>query len=113
LAERIAAGVYPAALLRSTPKRRAAWYRDYIETLVQRDARDLARISDLGSLPRLLELAAGQAARLVNVAEMASAFQLSRPTIRDYVVRLERIFLLEHLPPWHSNQLIRSLWETT
>ena len=107
LAERIAAGGYPAALLRSKTKRRAAWYRDYIETLVQRDVRDLARISALGSLPRLLQLAAGQTARLVNVAEMASAFQLSRPTIRDYVVLLERIFLLEHLPPWHSNRLSR------
>jgi predicted AAA+ superfamily ATPase len=107
LAERISAGGYPAALLRSTPKRRAAWYRDYIETLVQRDVRDLARISALGSLPRLLQLAAGQTARLVNVAEMASAFQLSRPTIRDYVVLLERSFLLEHLPPWHSNRLSR------
>ena len=107
LAERIAAGGYPAALLRGTPKRRAAWYRDYIETLVQRDVRDLARISALGSLPRLLQLAAGQTARLVNVAEMASAFQLSRPTIRDYVVLLERIFLIEHLPPWHNNRLSR------
>jgi hypothetical protein len=107
LAERIAAGGYPAALLRSTQKQRAAWYRDYIETLVQRDVRGLARISALDSLPRLLQLAAGQTARLVNVAEMASAFQLSRPTIRDYVVLLERIFLLEHLPPWYSNRLSR------
>ena len=77
-------------LPRSTPRRRAAWYRDYIETLVQRDVRDLARISALESLPRLLQLAAGQTARLVNVAEVASAFQLSRPTIRDYVALLER-----------------------
>jgi len=107
LAERITAGGYPAALTRSNPRRRAAWYRDYIETLVQRDVRDLARISALESLPRLLQLAAGQTARLVNVAEMASAFQLSRPTIRDYVALLERIFLLEHLPPWHSNRLSR------
>jgi uncharacterized protein len=107
LAERIAAGGYPAALLRAASKRRTAWYRDFIETLVQRDVRDLARISALGSLPRLLQLAAGQTARLVNVAELASAFQLSRPTIRDYVVLLERIFLLEYLPPWHSNRLSR------
>jgi uncharacterized protein len=107
LAERIAAGGYPAALLRSTPKRRAAWYRDYIETLVQRDVRNLARISALDTIPRLLQLAAGQTARLVNVAEMASSFQLSRPTIRDYVVLLEKIFMLEHLPPWHTNRLSR------
>jgi len=107
LAERIAAGGYPAALLRTRAKRRVSWYRGYIETLVQRDVRDLARISALDAIPRLLQLAAGQTSRLVNVAEMASAFQLSRPTIRDYVVLLEKIFLLERLPPWHTNRLSR------
>jgi len=107
LAERIVAGGYPAALARATSSRRATWYRDYIDTLVQRDVRDLARISAMDALPRLLQLAAGQTARLVNVSELASAFQLSRPTIRDYVTLLERIFLLEHLQPWHSNKLSR------
>jgi len=37
----------------------------------------------------------------------APPFQLSRPTIRDYVTLLERIFLIEMLPPWHSNRLSR------
>ena len=89
LAERIAAGGYPAAL---TPgrRRRAAWYRDYLDALVQRDVRDLARISSLDALPRLLALAAGQTARLLNVTDLAGPFQLSRPTIRDYVTLLER-----------------------
>ena len=49
-------GGYPAALARSTPKRRATWYRDYVETLVQRDVRSLGRISSLDALPRLLQL---------------------------------------------------------
>jgi predicted AAA+ superfamily ATPase len=107
LAERIAAGGYPAALARPNPRRRAAWYRDYIETLVQRDVRDLARIASLDALPRLLALAAGQTARLINVSDLASPFHLSRPTIRDYVTLLERVFLLEELPPWHANRLSR------
>lgn len=107
LAERIAAGGYPAALTRATPRRRASWYRDYVETLVQRDVRDLARIASLDALPRLLALAAGQTARLLNVSELAAPFQLSRPTIKDYVTLLERVFLLEQLPPWHSNRLSR------
>lgn len=74
---------------------------------MQRDVRDLARISALDALPRLLTLAAGQTARLVNVAELAAPFQLSRPTIRDYMTLLARVFLLEELPPWHSNRLSR------
>jgi len=107
LAERIAAGGYPAALSRPASRRRVTWYRDYIETLVQRDVRDMARISSLDVLPRLLALAAGQTARLLNVADLASPFQLSRPTIRDYVTLLARVFLLEELPPWHNNRLSR------
>lgn len=107
LAERIVAGGYPAALARSLPRRRATWYRDYVETLVQRDVRDLARISALDAMPRLLTLAAGQTARLLNVADLAAPFQLSRPTIRDYLTLLARVFLLEELPPWHSNRLSR------
>lgn len=107
LAERIAAGGYPAALARQSARRRAAWYRDYLEALVQRDVRDLARIGSLDALPRLLALAASQTARLLNVTDLASPFQLSRPTIRDYVTLLERVFLVDTLPPWHSNRLSR------
>ncbi|MCK6440898.1 MAG: ATP-binding protein, partial [Planctomycetes bacterium] len=107
LAQRVISGGYPDALRRGSSERRAGWYRDYIETLVQRDISDLARISALDALPRLLELAAGQTARLVNVSELAGPFNLNRKTIRDYVTLLERVFLLELLPPWHTNRLSR------
>ena len=107
LAERIVAGGYPAALTRPPGRRRAKWYHDYLDALVQRDVRDLARIGTLEALPRLLALAAAQTAQLFNVSDLAAPFQLSRPTIRDYVTLLERVFLLERLPPWHTNRLGR------
>lgn len=107
LSERIVAGGYPAALARPAGRRRASWYADYLDALVQRDVRDLSRIGSLDALPRLLALAAGQTARLLNVTDLAAPFQLSRPTIRDYVTLLARVFLLEELPPWHSNRLSR------
>jgi len=107
LAERIVAGGYPAALARASSRRRALWYRDYMATMVQRDVRDLTRISALNALPRLLMLAAGQTAHLLNVTDLASPFQLSRTTIRDYITLLSHLFLLEELPPWHNNRLRR------
>jgi len=55
----------------------------------------------------LLTLAAASTARLLNVSDLAAPFQVSRPTIRDYVTLLERVFLLDSLPPWHSNRLSR------
>lgn len=107
LADRVAAGGYPAALSRAVSRRRAAWYRDYIDTLVQRDVRDLFSIRSLDALPRLLTLAAGQTAHLLNVADLSGPFHLSRPTIREYITLLERVFLLEELAPWYSNRLSR------
>ena len=107
LAERIVGGGFPAALARNTAARRRQWYTDYVDALVQRDLRDLSRISSLRAIPKLLKLAASQTARLINVSELATPFEVSRPTIRDYVTLLERIFLLDELPPWHSNRLKR------
>ena len=107
LAERVVAGGYPAALARRGVTRRAAWYRDYVETQVQRDVLDLARIGALEALPRLLALAAAYTAQLINVTDLAAPFQLTRQTISDYVTLLERVFLIDRLPPWHSNQLSR------
>lgn len=107
LVERIVAGGYPAALALLPGRRRANWYRNYLDALVQRDVRDLARISDLDALHRLLALAAAQSAQLLNISDLASPFQVSRPTINNYVTLLERIFLLDRLPPWHSNRTSR------
>ena len=107
LAERIVAGGYPAALARRASARRRAWYRDYVETQIQRDVRDLTRIHSLDALPKLLALAVGQSARLINVADLSAPFELTRQTIHEYVTLLERVFLLERLPSWHTNRLRR------
>jgi hypothetical protein len=107
LAERIAAGGYPAALARRTPARRGAWYRDYVETEIQRDVRDLSRIRSPDTLPRLLALAASHTAQLINFSELAGPFQLTRQTTHDHVALLEGVFLLQRLPPWHRSRMSR------
>jgi len=69
--------------------------------------RDLTRIHSLDALPKLLSLAAAQTARLINVADLSAPFELTRQTIHEYVTVLERVFLLERLPAWHTNRLSR------
>jgi predicted AAA+ superfamily ATPase len=107
LAERIVQGGFPALLPLPTARRRARWHRDYVETIVQRDVRSMARIASLDALPRLLELVAGQTARTLNISDLSGPFGLSRPTIREYVTLLERLFLVEELPAWHTNRISR------
>ena len=107
IADIVAAGGYPAALSRANERRRTDWYREYVETIAQRDIKDLARIREIEALPRIVALAAAQTAQLFNLAALASPFRLSRPTIGDYVTLLEQVFLIHRLPAWHSNRLSR------
>jgi len=107
LAEIICIGGFPAAISRTKAKRRNAWYRDYITTIIQRDIQDIANIKNLNILPKLLSLAAGQSARLFNASDLASPFSISRPTIKEYLTLLEQIFLIDQLQPWHTNRLSR------
>lgn len=107
LPDRIVAGGYPAALTRPPGRRRANWYHNHVDALVQHDVRDLASIRRLEVLPQLLAGAAGQTARMFNASGLAAPFEVTRPTIRDYTTLLERVFLLERLPAWHGNRLSR------
>lgn len=107
IAEIVAAGGYTEALARPSAAQRNAWCRDYIETVTQRDVRELARIRGRDVLPDLLAMAAAQSARLFNLSDLAGPFSLSRPTTREYVTLLERIFMIHQLRPWHSNRLSR------
>ena len=84
-----------------------AWYRDFTNTLIQRDIQDIANIQHISVLPKLLQLCAGQTGRLFNVSDLASPFAISRPTIKEYVALLEQIFLIEQIQPWHNNRLSR------
>jgi len=107
LLERVVSGGYPPALSRPEGRRRDVWYRDYLDTVVQRDVREITHIRALDALPRLLQMTAVRTAQLLNLTELSSAFQLSRPTVGEYLTLLENIFLMERLPPWHSNQTSR------
>lgn len=107
LVQRVLTGGYPEPYRRAAGRRRREWYRNYIETITQRDIRDLSRLRRLDAIPKLLQMVAGQSAHLFNVSELAGPFQLTRPTIREYVGLLEKIFLVDVLPPWHSNRLKR------
>ena len=104
LAERIAAGGFPAALERPAGARRFNWYRDYVEAIVQRDLPDVSTVRVPDALPRLAEMCAAQTASLLNASNLSRLLGLSRPTVTEYLSVLERLFLIERLRPWHPNR---------
>ncbi|MXW14619.1 MAG: ATP-binding protein [Rhodothermaceae bacterium] len=107
LADRIVAGGYPEALKCPSNQSRYSWYRSYANSLIQRDILDLSKIQSSDTIPRLLTTVANLSGQLFNLATIASQFEMSRNTVRDYLILLERQFLIERLPPWFSNRMKR------
>lgn len=108
---RMLIGGYPEVISRKSEARRQDWFRNYINTILQRDIRDLANIEGLVDLPRLLELLAARAAGILNYAEVSRSIGFPQMTLKRYMTLLEATFLIETVPAWSGsikNRLIKA-----
>ena len=103
LLERMARGGYPEAVLRSQFSRRRAWWEAYLQTMLERDVRDLADIAGLQELPHLLRILAARVGGLQNFAEVGRVVGFSSSTLKRYVALLKSIYLHIEIPAWHRN----------
>lgn len=102
LETRVLRGGYPEVLTRSE-RRRDAWFEAYLRTLMERDVRDLSRISGVTQLPRLLSLLAARSGNLLNASDLARDAGLNNMTVTRYVDLLRALFLVDTLPAWATN----------
>lgn len=107
LLHRFVVGCFPEPLQRTSERRSSVWYQQYVNTLIQRDIRDLSHIDHPEMMLKLLKLTAFYAGKLVNLTELGNKLGLDRLTIKKYMALLEQLFLVEQLPAWHSNEYKR------
>lgn len=106
--ERVCAGGFPLALRRSHAAR-ARWFDDYVRLSLERDVVELSpRLRQGTQLPRLLERLAGQTGQLLNIAAAATAIEMDRSTVENYVKLLEAVYLVRRLPAWGRTLRARS-----
>ena len=103
LADTLLKGGFPEVVARSTQRRRAAWLEAYVETVLQRDVRDLAQLDQLSELPHLLELLAARSGGQLNLAELSRSTRLPQTTLRRYFALLQTLFLVHLVPAWARN----------
>ena len=103
LVDRICKGGYPEIHARKSAGRRRAWFDSYVDSVLQRDLRDLANIERLSEMPRLLALLASRAGQLVNFADLARSLAIPQTTLKRYMALMETTFLVRLLPAWSSN----------
>ncbi len=101
--ERVIAGGFPEAVVRTPGERRDAWFRSYVASLLQRDVRDMANIEGMTDMPRLLSLLAARSSALMNMSEVSRAAGIAHSTLRRYLALLEAAFIFQPLPAWSTN----------
>lgn len=103
LIDKLLSGGFPEAVARPSAKRRAAWFDSYLQTILQRDVRELANLEQLTEVPHLLQLLATRSASLLNQAELSRASRLTQTTLKRYLSLLETLFLVVRIPAWARN----------
>lgn len=96
-------GGYPEVLNRPSPKARFRWFRGYINSILERDIRDLSRIEGITELPNLLALLASRAGCLLNHADLSRSMGMPHMTLKRYMALLEAVFFVVQVQPWSRN----------
>lgn len=95
-------GGYPA-LVAGPVTDRDLFYASYLQTYLQRDIRDLARVGDEASFLRFLKACAARTAQLLNLSDLARAADVSVNTAKNWLSILEASWQVMLLQPYHSN----------
>ncbi|MFN7668103.1 MAG: ATP-binding protein, partial [Burkholderiales bacterium] len=107
LMHRVLQGGYPEMLLRTTPRRRVAWARQYLDAIMARDVRELSGIEKLDQLPRFLRALAHTAGQVCNYTQLGAQVGLDGKTAARYMSVFEQMYLLKRVDPWAGNRLKR------
>jgi len=100
--QRLCRGGYPD-VRDMTAQQRQRWALSYVDTVLQRDLKDVADLRKASMLPSLLRWASAVSGAHVNVTTVASQFEMSWHSARAYLDWLKMVFLLHDSPAWSRN----------
>jgi predicted AAA+ superfamily ATPase len=95
-------GALPAIALNDTVER-DLFYSSYVQTYLQRDVRDLARVGDEMAFLRLLRAAAARTGQLLNLADLARDADVAPNTAKHWLSILQTAEIVYLLEPYHTN----------
>lgn len=102
-------GLYPGVHFRSLNPNKA--YRNYYETYIERDLRQIINIKDLDIFRRFVKLCAGRVGQIWNASNLSNDTGVSIHTIQSWISILQASYIVFLLPPWYGNinkRLIKS-----
>jgi len=101
-------GGFPETRMLDT-RQRNRQYRDYVDSVVDRDVADIVPVRKTDALRRLIDQMASRTAAEVNVAGLAGDIGIERPTVMRYIDVLERLLVVRKLGAWTSGEAKREI----
>jgi len=78
-------------------------YRNYYQTYIERDLRQVSNIRNLDHYENFLHLLAGRIGQLVNLHALSADIGVSSTTLGEWLSILEASFIIFRLKPYHAN----------
>jgi predicted AAA+ superfamily ATPase len=96
-------GGFPGSYLAPNDTESMRWRGDFIRTYLERDVPLFGPRVPAGVLERLWTMLAHGQGTLLNASRLASALQITAPTVQRYIDLLTDLLLVRRLQPFHSN----------
>jgi len=81
----------------------STYYRNYLNSYVERDVRLLANIRSTSAFNKFITLLAGRVGQLLNLNSMSGEVGVSHTTLGEWIDVLEASFIVFRLQPYHTN----------
>lgn len=82
---------------------RNLFYSSYVQTYLQRDVRDLAKVGNEAAFLRFLKMTAARTGQLLNITDLARDVDVSPNTIKSWLSILESSHIIYFLQPYFTN----------
>ena len=81
----------------------SVYYRNYLNSYVERDVKLLANIRNTTAFHKFITLLAGRVGQLLNLNSMSCEVGVSHTTLGEWIDVLEASFIVFRLQPYHTN----------
>ncbi|ESQ85365.1 ATP-binding protein [Asticcacaulis benevestitus] len=100
-------GGFPEAVRLGDARERQLWHRDYLDALIERDLKDIAKIRRQDSLLKLIEALAAWSSKFMDISAIGAPLSLTHGTLESYINAIETLYLVDRVRPWTKTDYAR------
>ena len=93
-------GPFPDPLLKGSDRFSRLWRRDYLDSVIKGDLRDLTRLHDLESVENLISMIPDRVGVPFSINAVREDLDVAFATVKNMLRHLERLYVIFSIPPF-------------